>query len=255
MAQKRRTSRLTLVFAGAFFVALIVVIAVATMPATVLASRLPTMNPDLSMRGAEGSVWNGSGRIAFRAVDLGTLNWQVDPWSLITFSPQASLALAADSHRASGVVRIPNQQQLEIDDLQFEMTAERLRQLQVVDFGTLLGQLSGHFRRVRFDQQSGLTQLVGEARWHDAGWQSDIVVRLSDLEVIFPPGLSSPVGDVRDLGGPLQVQGTIQFSGRQAMTRLELLSRGQDARIDEALNWIGQPTANGGRYLEINSAF
>ena len=255
MAKKRRTNRLALVLAAVFFLVLVVAIAVATMPATVLASRLPSVNPDLTMRGAEGSVWNGSGRIAFRAVDLGTLSWQVKPWSVVTFSPQASLTLQDDQHQASAVVRAPSQQQLEIDNLQFEMNAERLRQLQVVDFGTLLGQLSGQFDRVRFDQQVGLTELVGVARWHNAGWQSDIVVRLSDLEATFSPGLNSPVGDVRDLGGPLQVQGTIEFSGRQATTRLQLLGRGQDSRIDEALNWIGQPTANGGRYLEIDSAF
>lgn len=254
MSPPRRSRRLWWLLAAIAFILMLLVIAAATMPASVVAGQVSKANPELSIRGASGTIWRGYGRVRYQTLDLGEVRWQLDPWALFRLTLQAKVEIDGDGHEVNAVVALDRPDQVAVSDLQFSIGADRLRQLEVVDFGQLLGTLVGQFSSARFDRTEGVIQLVGEASWQDAGWRSDIVVRLSDLNFSFP-NVTPPQGLVEDLGGPLQVTGSVQFVGRQAITRLNLLSRGQDSRLDEALHWIGQPTADGGRFLEIVSAF
>ena len=80
---------------GAVFVA----VGVATLPASLLVSRLP---PDVALQGVGGSVWNG-GATEFRlqGVPLGALAWTVQPAELL----RGRIAYRVDLRRADGFVR------------------------------------------------------------------------------------------------------------------------------------------------------
>lgn len=80
---------------GAVFVA----VGVATLPATLVVSRLP---PDVRLDGVSGSVWNGAAtQLTLRGAPLGALRWRLQPASLFALR----LNYAIDLQRPDGFVR------------------------------------------------------------------------------------------------------------------------------------------------------
>jgi len=83
-----------------FGVAAVLLLAVATLPASLFASQLSRAGLDAA--GLWGSVWNGRAQgLTWRSVPLGDLQWSVAPWKLLLGRVAGEMALT----RADGSLR------------------------------------------------------------------------------------------------------------------------------------------------------
>lgn len=165
----------------------------------------------------------------------------------------AQITLEGSEYQGKGGLRL-SETALQLQDFTYRLPAQVLVQMQAFGDGTVGGEVLGNIQNLAFHFDQGVQQLGMQARWEDASWQSggEYAVPLSDVELLVIDG-SPPTGTIRDMGGPLAVRGNVRFSGFTVATQVDLSARGNDARIAGALNWIGQPRADGSRRLEITS--
>jgi len=104
--------------------------------------------------------------------------------------------------------------------------------------------------RVHGDQ---LEAADGNATWKDAAVSRAAQARMSDMRATFatqPDG--QIIGDLKDLGGPLQADGLFQIKGKDYSGEARLVPRNADPHVLEALQHLGQPQADGSVVLKVS---
>jgi hypothetical protein len=83
------------------------------------------------------------------------------------------------------------------------------------------------------------------------------VTPLGSYAVSFPGGDGEPVGQIKDLGGPLSLQGTLRFP-RQGGYDLEGFVATRPEAAPELINnlrFLGSPDASGRRQFTMTGTF
>ena len=240
----------------AAIVGLFLVILISTAPARLLNGFLPS--DQVSMQGYQGSLWTGSASSVSLAVpggwlQLGEVEWELSPWSLLILSPR----LQFESRWGRQVV---------VGDLQLSPTGKlRLRDTSVVFSAALVKQwmpvaLAGTLEILLQDLQleQGLP-VAGRGRlvWRDALWfgtRSRQTLGDYVLEFTIDEGQQIS-GSVSTISGPVQVEGSLQVQGRSYSVDASLIAEdGFDAELGSALQLMAAPI-DGGYRLKFSSEF
>jgi len=229
-------------------------VAVATLPASLLVSRLP---PDLKADGVSGSIWSGSAdAIRLRGTPLGAINWTADPAALL----QGHLDYQIDLSRPDGFVRGRVATSFG-DGLVGENIALELPVTALNPAGAnnaWQGNLKGTVRHVRIVD----------------GWPTTLagVFTLSNLK---PPGAEQVVGtfaiefDPR-ASTPVQLVGRVSDVDSPLLVRAQLIIRrersyvldgdvtpkpGAPPDVARAVAFLGAPDSSGRRQFQITGTF
>jgi general secretion pathway protein N len=245
-----RQSRLLILVGLVVFAAVVV----ATLPASLLATRLPS---ELTVEGASGTVWNGAAdQIRLRGVALGTLQWSIQPAALL----RAALAFRVEVMRPDGYVRglvattFDGALEGQALDLKLPITALHPE----AAASAWAGGLVGHIEHVRLER----------------GWPVELVGAFT-IDQLRPPAslfaigsyaidfdgrantATQLVGRVRDTNAPLLVRGQLEIRHERAY-RLEgeVTPRpGADPDVSRAVAFLGTPDAAGRRSFDITGTF
>jgi hypothetical protein len=234
-------------------VALVAVAAIAawTFPAG-LAYRLAgdTLFP-LRLHDLGGTVWSGhAGHVDLLGYDLGTLDWRLQPLPLLHGESVAQFVLAGPIASGSGSVRRSGAQ-TEFDDTVLHVPARVAAPALAIPALELLGTLDIRIASVRLLGMR-FERAAGTVLWRGAAVAGAAQARLGDLQATFSPAADGGIsGVVQDLGGPLEVAGAFHASIGRYDAQARLAARGDVPQVREALQYIGQPQADGSRVLEI----
>ena len=102
-----------------------------------------------------------------------------------------------------------------------------------------------------------LAQLKGTIEVHDLEDRAGNVTPLGSYAVSFPGGDGEPVGQIRDLGGPLSLQGTLRLP-RQGGYELQGTVATRPEASPELINnlrFLGSPDAAGRRQFSLTGTF
>ena len=244
----RRTLWVSLLALAAFVATLIV-----RLPARWV---LPATGRELRCLGIEGSIWNGAcSGATVGGTPLGDLTWQLHPARLLggqlaaqvwarraRASARADVALSLGGALTARHVRI---------DLPLDPTLLPMLPRQIS--GTAQVRLS----RLALARNGAVRQIQGRIAVYHLVDSSGQRTPLGSFAVTFPGGPGDPVGHLRDLGGPLAVEGTLRLTGRAGYDlRVRVAARAQAApSLVNALQYLGSPDAEGWRPFALAGTY
>jgi hypothetical protein len=230
-------------------------VGVATLPASLVTSRLPS---EFQLENASGSVWSGAAQDArWRGVPLGAVEWHAHPWSLLAGKLDYTIALTRPDGHVNGRVRTTfGGGTVDAEDVELALPITALSPN--ANESAWRGDLNGHVKRAT---------LVG-------GWPVDLVGRLT-MSGLKPPGTAYQIGSyelnfdesastpqqltgrVRDLDAPLTVRGQLVIRPNRAYTlEGEVTPKpGAPAEIANTVSFLGPPDAAGRRQFTITGTF
>ena len=225
----------------------LLVLLVINAPARLLLSVLP--QEQVILQGVEGSLWQGKASRTLVAIDggwlqLGASQWQLNPLSLLLFSPRIQLSSQWGRQNLQARVKILSATDFELGDLDLSIDAGLLRQFMPVG---LVGELSAQFEQLLIRQNMPV-HASGRIVWQGGGWISPQGRKsLGSYAVDIatdPDGLIT--GQVITLAGPLQAEGDLSLRQAQYAVDIHLHGPGlQDPQLSQALQLVAAPT-NGG---------
>lgn len=221
----------------------------ANAPARLLAMVLP--QDQIIMQGFAGTLWQGSAtraliRLPAGFLHLGTVQWSLEPLSLLTLKPRVSLRSDWGSQNIQGDLILKGTRDLVVQDMEARVDADLLRQFAPVA-------LSGFFstQLQQLELRDGLPySAAGRVVWENGAWASprgSVALGSYALEVEQLPG-EALIGTVVTLSGPLEAQGGLQLEGRRY--ELDILASGGeelDGQLKDALSLLAEPGPDGYR--------
>jgi len=198
-----------------------------------------------------GSIWQGhAGAAEVLGVSLGTIEWKLRAQPLLRGEVVAQVTVAGDGMSGGGIFDYGGGQTA-IRETTLRMPARLAAPVLAIPMLELLGTIEIDIAHARL-RDLWLDDAAGTVRWRDAAVAGAAQAKLGDLQATFASTADGSIaGVVRDLGGPLELAGTFKANRNAYEAQARLASRGDNAHISEALQFIGQAQADGSRNLEI----
>lgn len=239
-------------FAIVLVVAIFLITVLVRMPAGVLAVLLPS---ELHCREPSGTVWQGAcAEMRSGQITLSDLHWRVQPLALLR--AQLRLELQSGDAHASGhgtVTLHPN------GDLDIESLTASLP-------------LRGGVTALPADWDGELELAIahaGVASHHLASIEGTITARqlrsahpaadLGSFELRFPPPIdaAASIGALRDIGGPLALQGVVQLApgGAYELNGTVAVRQDSNSELQQLLQLLGPPDAQGRHEFSLSGTY
>jgi len=230
-------------------------IVIARFPAVWAAGALP---PWLSCDDISGTVWSGScAGLTLRQHQLvGDLSWQLHPARLLAARLAAHVQLTQGAAFVNGELEWGLGQRLHARDIHasFDLNPALLPDLPA--------NLSGSARAdLAYVEMKGnrLTDVRGRIEVHDLAQREAALTPLGSYALTFPgaPGGGEIAGELKDIGGPLALEGTLRMTPEPGfLLDGKVASRASIApELARQLQILGSPDAQGRRSFSIANTF
>jgi general secretion pathway protein N len=236
----------------AIAVAMLLGVALWTFPADLAYRYVGSRLAPVALRGLSGTIWQGrAAGVDLVGHDLGRVDWTLQFLPLLRNEVIAQVALTGEIAIGHGVVERDADGRLQLRDAVLTMPARAAAPVLAIPALDLLGTIEIQVTRARL-LGAWPTDAAGTASWHDAAVGGAAQAQLGELRATFASTADGGItGTVVDLGGPLEVAGTFGASAGQYEAQARLAARGSNPQVAEALQYVGQPRADGSRDLEI----
>ncbi len=229
-------------------IVVVLVLAWWSLPAETVWSRVSTKVPLVKLQGVTGRVWQGQAQgVSVRAIPLGAATWSFSPVSGLSGRAEGTLTLSGGSAQIETRLNA-DRQQVTLSGTKVSLPAKLLEPALDIPALRLLGNIDIEASEVVLEQ-GVLKRAQGFMQWQDLGVSGLAEARLGGVRMDFAPDGDSILGTVKDLGGPLAIDGTIRLNGQIFVAEINLDAR--DDSVREALLYIGERKANGGSLLRV----
>ncbi len=203
----------------------------------------------------DGTVWSGSCvglSVGGRA--LGDVSWELHPLRLAAGRLAAHVTLAHGMTSAGGDVELGLGGRITLRNLLADgpLDAALIPGLPVTLRGT------AHVELALVQIQHGIIrELQGRIEAHDLEDRSGNDTALGSYLVNFPGGGGPPTGTVRDLDGPLAVEGTLRLTAQPGFELEGFIAprKGAAPEIVNNIRLFGSPDASGRRPFSMSGTF
>ncbi|HET6604048.1 MAG TPA: type II secretion system protein N [Xanthomonadaceae bacterium] len=209
----------------------------------------------LDFAGVSGTLWEGrAAQARFFGVAIGPVSWRIERWPLVRGITRIDLALEGEP--VSGGGRLETRGDLtRVDAARLHFPARLLEPALDIPALDLRGEVV-----VEIDQAELLQGLPrsahGRAIWREAAVAGAAAAALGDLVADFrSTGPGEVAGTLADRGGPLQLDGSFHASPLGFVAEARLSARGGNPQVREALNFVGQPMADGSVLYRVEGGF
>ncbi|WP_187276353.1 type II secretion system protein N [Parahaliea maris] len=214
---------------------LFLVFVVANAPARLLPALLP--GEQLQLQGVSGTLWHGSAsrclvQTPAGPLQLGRVEWQLKPLSLLTFAPALDFASQWGEQHASGLVKVRGLNDVTLDGISARADAALLRALAPLAVDGLFSLQAEHLR-VRNGRP---VEAAGRLVWENGAWtapQGRIALGSYALDFRQEDDSSPLEGQVITLAGPVQAVGNASLAGQDYSVDVRI--RAQQGALDPAL--------------------
>lgn len=242
-----------LLLPGLLALVFLLLVLLALAPARLLAWVLPP--GQLVVAGLSGSLWQGSAArvqvgTAAGPLQLGRVDWELSPWSLLGLAPRVQLQSHWGTQRLSGELqltgsRLTGLDGLRIRDLNANLDADLLRHLAPL---ALEGKLSVQIARLELRDGRPWSLSGGRLVWQRARWASPRgPIALGSYVLEAGQIAGEPLrGEVMTLEGPVLAAGELQWQGAGYSIALRIDSEGAwDPLVQESLALLASPDGDG----------
>lgn len=211
----------------------------------------------LAVQGVDGSAWRGRVfRLALNQQAVGPLVWQFDPLMLLTGRTEYRVYVQSGNgggELRTGVSLLGTRY---VRDAQLSIPAADIAQQLQLNLVSLGGNFQTDIDKLNFNA-GWIDALEGRIVWQDAQVQDPSQVELGNLQMQLSLRDTQIVGALSDDGGPLELSGEV-FIGQDKSYRLNALVKardGADPQLQQALQLLGDPDAQGHYRLQLNGTF
>lgn len=230
-----------------------VIFALATLPASVVLSRLDSAG--IGAAGVSGSIWNGRAEVLqMHGATIGSVEWQLHFLPLITARANADVKVTRTDGFANTQLSVGLGGKLTLKGLTASLPLSALPPNIIP--GGWTGTLNAKFALlglengwpVRVDGTLDLVDVTGPA---------DRPANVGSYRIVFDPAASTPEmlqGALSDAGdGPLQIAGTVQLKPDRSYAVDALLATRPNAppSLASSLEYLGPPDAQGRRQFSM----
>jgi hypothetical protein len=228
--------------AAAAFVAIVL----ARMPATWV---VPARGAQWACASLDGSLWSGTcAGLTVSGTPLGDLSWELHPLRLAAARLAAHLTLSHGPADAAADVELTFGQRITARNLVADVPLDPALLPAVPP--NLHGR--AHVALALVQVQHGIIrQLQGRIEARNLEERSGNNTALGSFSVSFPGGSGDPVGTLRDLEGPLALEGTPGFE----LEGVIAARRGAPPELVNSLRFLGSPDATGRRPFSLSGTF
>jgi len=233
------------------------------LPARVLAPLLPGEVRCLEWR---GTVWQGRClALQQQNVQTGEIRWDLRALSSVTWRPELELQWTRADSTISAIVTAAGLSEIRVRTLRIDLAFATLRESLPV---TLLSQWS----LPRSGRLQGDNLSVELIRTPAGVWQPSVILGSARVLELPAPGSAVPLGDfearfvppstaeapvaarLRDLGGPISLQGDLRWQPADGRYQLSARVRARSAIAVPWLEQLGPPAADGRRDLVLEGS-
>ena len=243
----RRSLWIALLAAAAF-----VAIVLARMPAAWV---LPARGAQWACASIDGSLWGGiCAGLTVSGTPLGDMSWELHPLRLLTGRLAAHLTLSHGPGDAAADVELTFGQRLAARNVHADLPLDPAL-LPSVPAG-LHGR--AHAELALAEVQRGvIRQLQGRIEARNLEERSGNNTALGSYAVSFPGGSGDLVGTLRDLEGPLALEGTLRLTPAPGFELEGVIAARRDAppELVNSLRFLGSPDATGRRPFALSGTF
>jgi general secretion pathway protein N len=226
--------------------------------ALVIIARLPAAwvlpaHAGFTCASVEGTLWSGGcGSLSVAREPIGDLTWELHPLALLTGKLAAHVNLVRQSANAAADIELGLSGALTARNVRADLPLDP--QLLPALPPTLRGEAHLDLALARV-QGNAIRELKGTLEAHQLEDVAGNRTVLGNYAVTFPGG-EPPVGQLKDLGGPLAVEGTITLSPQGYEVKGLVAARpGASPEILDNLRFLGSPDASGRRTFGFSGTF
>ena len=243
----RRSLWIALLAAAAF-----VAIVLARMPAAWV---LPARGAQWACASIDGSLWGGiCAGLTVSGTPLGDMSWELHPLRLLTGRLAAHLTLSHGPGDAAADVELTFGQRLAARNVHADLP------LDPALLPSVPANLHGraHLELALVEVQRGvIRQLQGRIDARNLEERSGNNTPLGSYSVSCPGGSGDPVGTLRDLEGPLALEGTLRLTPAPGFELEGVIAarHGAPPELVNSLRFLGSPDATGRRPFSLSGTF
>jgi hypothetical protein len=234
--------------AAAAFVAIVL----ARMPAAWV---VPARGAQWACASLDGSLWSGTcAGLTVSGTPLGDLSWELHPLRLAAARLAAHLTLSHGPAEAAADVELTFGQRITARNLVADLPLDPALLPSVPP--NLHGR--AHVALALVQVQHGIIrQLQGRIEVRNLEERSGNNTALGSYSVSFPGGSGDPVGTLRDLEGPLALEGTLRLTPAPGFELEGVIAarRGAPPELVNSLRFLGSPDATGRRPFSLSGTF
>jgi general secretion pathway protein N len=205
----------------------------------------------------DGTLWSGScTAVVVNGKAIGDLSWELKPLRLLLGQLAAQVTLSNGVANGSALVQVGLGERVTLRDLHAELPLDP----------QLIPEVPQNLRgRARLElslaqlQHGVLTRLEGRIEAHDLEDRSGgNDTALGSYLIDFPAGASGdPTGRIRDLDGPLAVEGTLRLTRAPGFELEGFIAPRKNASREVVNNiaFLGSPDASGRRAFSLAGTF
>jgi hypothetical protein len=234
--------------AAAAFVAIVL----ARMPAAWV---VPARGAQWACASLDGSLWSGTcAGLTVSGTPLGDLSWELHPRRLAAARLAAHLTLSHGPADAAADVELTLGQRITARNLVADLPLDPALLPAVPP--NLHGR--AHVALALVQVQHGIIrQIQGRIEARDLEERSGNNTALGSYSVSFPGGSGDPVGTLRDLEGPLALEGTLRLTPAPGFEVEGVIAarHGAPPELVNSLRFLGSPDATGRRPFSLSGTF
>jgi hypothetical protein len=229
-----------------------VAIVLARMPAAWV---VPARGPQWACASIDGSLWSGTcAGLTASGTPLGDMSWELHPLRLLAGRLGAHLTLSHGPADAAADVELTFGRRLTARNVVADLP------LDPALLASLPANLHGraHVELALAQVENGIIrQLQGRIDARNLEERSGNNTALGSYSVSFPGGSGDPVGTLRDLEGPLALEGTLRLTPAPGFELEGVIAarRGAPPELVNSLRFLGSPDATGRRPFSLSGTF
>ncbi|HZO21598.1 MAG TPA: type II secretion system protein N [Steroidobacteraceae bacterium] len=237
-------------------------VAVVLVFAVILIARLPAAwvlskpGSDLSCADTAGTIWNGTCTgMVVQHQPIGDLNWEVHAWRLLSAKFAATVLLTRAAGVARGTVEVGFGGHLTGHDIHVDLPLDPRVMPQLPP--NLSGSVQANLSSIQMKGNT-VTAVEGEVQALNLQLGTGPGAEpLGSYSLTFSPSSGAPIGQLRDLGGPLQVEGTLRLTPEPGFDLQSLVKPRANApeALTRDIQFLGSPDAQGRRPFALAASF
>ncbi|VAW99027.1 hypothetical protein MNBD_GAMMA22-1410 [hydrothermal vent metagenome] len=209
---------------------------------------MPKSNSDVSIVAPEGSIWSGKlASVGTKGINVNNFRWDLNLFPLLYGNLSVDFIFGDKETRGTGVINLAmGSNRIEVENLMAKMPISFLQPLMVGVPAKLDGQLSAHFDSIVYAPGDEILA-KGNLVWNSAAITVMQTVQLGDLKLSLLPRDKGSHGLLKDAGGPLILDGTVQLSNKgQYQAAIKVGTRSTaEAALKQSMPFLGRAGADG----------
>ena len=225
---------------------------IAGLPAHYTLSGLALAGVPVTAASTSGTLWSGKAEgLRYNKMDFTAVNWQFKPLSLLQGELKYSLGLQNPGQELKGYAALSLLGSYVLTEYKGLLNAQHLPELIGQPYIKTSGDLDVDIETLEI-AQARVVSAKGTIRWLNAGIQSPVSAQLGGLEFDLKGDKAALVTDIRDINGPLKIQGALNLKpdGQYRLSGKVKPTASADPALARALRNFGRAAADGNILIE-----